>query len=382
MKIAVKKLCLVVISDIHLHEHPEFARQDPINTRLQEGVASLEWALDEANNISESGVADEVVVVLLGDLFHTKRSVSTVVLSEAARAFRVADKSLTIYAIPGNHDTYDANGRYTLLDAMSLCPNVCVFTEPRRMSFLDGAVRLVLMPYRRDMTGMYEVLYDLAAPEKSCGTLLACHGVLPGTVINDRPLDPTISLAPAVLARYKLVMAGDVHTPRYDPPYLCPGALLTHHFGDNGQSGTRGLWTVLVGTDGSLVVDHVPNPHSPAFNVLELADESSLDLLASGLKALATSVCPRQYLDLRSCRTELLEKAKLVVEAAPAGAEVFARYRAIPKAREVVRRSELDIALAAGTVMEMWVKSKSEGEQAARLLAVGRGIHAAAVGGS
>lgn len=108
-----------LLSDLHFHNWNSFStiNEEGINSRLQIIIDEVCRAKDEL--ILAGG--DEMI--LAGDIFHTRGSVSPEVINPVVRLFENITKDIKVYAIPGNHDlsskdsTWLSNSASTLISA-------------------------------------------------------------------------------------------------------------------------------------------------------------------------------------------------------------------------------------------------------------------------
>lgn len=140
-----------IISDLHIGVH----RSDP---------KYLQWALEYADFLvkamKENGASK---LLILGDVFHNRKEVSTIAIETARKFFSVLrDNSITVDVIPGNHDCYyDANTEATSLALLSGWENVSVHYEPFDMNSVG--VNGILVPWGADLSPFVGKGYDFVA---------------------------------------------------------------------------------------------------------------------------------------------------------------------------------------------------------------------------
>ena len=361
---------IVCFSDVHAHEHREFASLNPISTRLQECLAGLRWLREEVipKALRE---ASEVTVLFLGDLFHSKRSVSTVVLSEVVKEFgRWPESWPVVHGIPGNHDIYDANGTHHLLEPLK--KGWCLYPSPGVL--VTGAgIEVWMIPFRRTADEIRIALAELhhKHPVKGAGMrILVLHGILNHAVagVGARVLPPTIELTEQELAPFKLVLVGDIHKHQHYERVVYPGALLQHNFGDEGDA--RGCLVVSCGA-GSFTWEHVPNPTSPAFLTKQIQVLSDLQAPASATET--------TYLHLRLADPALRPGVeKWLTKRNAAGYNTCARVTDEPLGQALQVRSGVTLDMSPLAVIERWAQEKG-GDKAEALTELGRQMYEAAV---
>lgn len=131
---------ILIFADIHLHEHPEFDRKNPISERLMDGLDALGkiFALAKKQKCEQ--------IYFLGDLFHKRHVIRTTTFH---RIHTVLRSLCDVYQIPttllaGNHDqsTYDE----TSLAGLSGIPHLQIVDQPLRVHHLGATIDLV--PYQ------------------------------------------------------------------------------------------------------------------------------------------------------------------------------------------------------------------------------------------
>jgi len=140
-----------IISDLHIGVH----RSDP---------KYLQWALDYVEFLVRSMKDNGTdLLLILGDVFHNRKEVSTIAIETARKFFSVLrDNGMKVDVIPGNHDCYyEANTNATSLALLSGWDNVSVHYEPFDMN-IDGANGL-MVPWGADLSPFKGKKFDFIA---------------------------------------------------------------------------------------------------------------------------------------------------------------------------------------------------------------------------
>jgi DNA repair exonuclease SbcCD nuclease subunit len=136
------KTKLFITGDVHLNEWDEFSTILPsgINSRLQVGLDAIDQIATAAKGH---------VLVIAGDLFHTREEISVQVLYRAGEAIRrAASVCKEVLILVGNHDQHLKDGRVHSLGTFQ-SDNVRVIDKPELID-IDGFGRVVFMPYTHD----------------------------------------------------------------------------------------------------------------------------------------------------------------------------------------------------------------------------------------
>lgn len=165
---------LFITGDVHLNEWDEFSTILPsgINSRLQVG-------LDAIDQIASA--ARDQVLIIAGDLFHTREEISVQVLFRAGEAIRRASALCKeVIVLVGNHDQHLKDGRVHSLGTFQ-SENVRVIDKPE-ISNIDGFGKVLFMPYMNDYEQFGEVYRELARTKASKVSIL--HADIMGFEMN------------------------------------------------------------------------------------------------------------------------------------------------------------------------------------------------------
>jgi DNA repair exonuclease SbcCD nuclease subunit len=165
---------LFITGDVHLNEWDEFSTILPsgINSRLQVGLD----AIDQIAN-----AAKDHVLIIAGDLFHTREEISVQVLFRAGEAIRRASAICKeVIILVGNHDQHLKDGRVHSLGTFQ-SENVRVVDKPE-ISEVNGFGNVLFMPYMNDYEEFRIVYKDLVSEQTSRISIL--HADITGFEMN------------------------------------------------------------------------------------------------------------------------------------------------------------------------------------------------------
>lgn len=241
---------VAITADLQFAEQGKLSHQtdEGITSRLSDQIQCFLWIVDTA---VEEGCERLVVV---GDLYDSRRSIPVSVLDRVCRAFAYAAERLHVDVVVGNHDTPlrtpGINSLQTLLGSSE------VWDAPG----VDGEFAFV--PWVEDPDEYRHGIGTVAA-EKSAKYLFS-HVMIEGAVPAEVG-KPKTDLRPK---RWNLVFLGDIHEPmEFSPNIQYAGAPMQHHYGDAG--GERGFFILDTDTD---ELEFVENDVSPRFHMF--TDES------------------------------------------------------------------------------------------------------------
>lgn len=117
---------LAIIADVHAHNWPAYGTYDEqgINSRLKDTCKAMLWARDVA---VDRGCD---LLVVAGDLYHSRKSLDVAVASRIAAAVRDVSSSIETHLVAGNHDLSTLGRHASSLDIMVGLEGVKVFREP------------------------------------------------------------------------------------------------------------------------------------------------------------------------------------------------------------------------------------------------------------
>jgi DNA repair exonuclease SbcCD nuclease subunit len=195
-------LRVLLFSDVHLHEFPDFASIDPetgLNTRLLEGVNAIRRIALEVMKRAVNKV------VFCGDFFHVRGVVRVPVLQAADSALRdmeSATSDLTI--LVGNHDQTDKAGSHAATTVFRR-RNTHVVKRFRT----DG--ELAFFAYYADPNAFRE---DLKTAYKKGARVAFVHAGIHGAATGPRDYVPREEINPDEFKQWRMVFSGHYHAPQ------------------------------------------------------------------------------------------------------------------------------------------------------------------------
>lgn len=293
-----------LLSDLHLHSWSTFSdiNGNGVNTRLQTIIGEVFRAKHELVK------AGGDTMILAGDIFHTRGSISPEVLNPVIDMFQELCKDIRVYAIPGNHDLSSKNTSWLTNAASSLEPaGVIMANKPMRLP----ALPVLLIPWHNSTDELKAVLEDLQDIEMD----VIIHAPVDG-VINGLP-DHGLTDSYLATLDYNRVFSGHYHNFK--------------DFGNDVYSigaTTHQTWSDVGSKAGFLLVDDKVKrlaSHAPLF-VDIYGDMDEEELLACDGNYVRVKVGKATPAEVNDLRKDLLDRgAKGVVIQAIKETEVTAR---------------------------------------------------------
>ncbi len=332
-------------SDLHCFPHQQFAQPlaNGRNSRFQDCLNIISQAKEVA--LQERCAA----VFFLGDLFHSRKSVDIDVFDATLAAVKDLAESVHTFLLPGNHDLSGRVAGSTLLTAFKpFCEVLDKPTCKQHAGFFFQS-----FPYTAEVE---KLVVDLKSIPKVDILLLhqamregalGCYGKTGhGEIgVGDLPLD-----------KVRYVFAGDYHKRQFLGPnnrvhYI--GSPLQLNFGEVGEFKA---FTLLDTSDWSVI--DIPTA-APRFFVFETPTKY--------LQAKTEGIIRPEIDFIRILHTEdARESAELIKAESP-------RVQVVEESAEkhVLQRIGNEIASSDMLLLESYVEQKSDGQDKARLLAIG-----------
>jgi DNA repair exonuclease SbcCD nuclease subunit len=223
-----------LMADLHLHAWSAFSSMTPegVNSRLKGLLNEIERAAAEVK------AAGGDTLVMAGDVFHVRGSVSPVVLNSTRDCMqRIVDSGVNIVIMPGNHDL---EGKHS-----TRLSSAVTALEMRGVSITNAPTylmkpRMVLVPWVENIDDLKAAIAALDTGASGFfrqETDLILHAPIDGVIKGL----PAHGLNPEYLADlgYKRVFAGHYHHhKRFDCDVHSIGALAHHTWSDvNSKAG-------------------------------------------------------------------------------------------------------------------------------------------------
>lgn len=269
-------------ADIHCNNHLPYAKRDAetmVTDRLEDTLKVLDSMREhaEANSISD--------IWILGDLID-KRLVDAITLKLVTRALRRLQTVANVRLIPGNHESYDSNGRHFVLDAFEEGMDIMV-APVGGDSWVVNGIKFAVMPYcpdRRVTEWLTGLLDSIDRP-----TVPLLHQTIQGAAVGGWKCPDGIE--PVLLDQFEAVLSGHFHTPqRLSPVIRYLGAPIQHTFGDKEE--VRGYWDIEMESDGTVKSESM-------VEILDVPRFHEWVYASPKFKAEVSSVGPGDYVKLR-----------------------------------------------------------------------------------
>jgi len=210
------------------------------------------------------------ILLLEGDIFHSRDSINVRVYNEADNIFRfLTDKfKRGVYAIVGNHDVYykSSNVVNSISILQKVYSNFHVFTSPHILEINDKH-RFLMLPWIDNIDSLKQTVtsyVDLA-------DYVVCHADINGFSLNKHQ-QVEHGIEPASLSDFKRVYAGHIHLKQEKWNVLYTG---TPYSMDRGDRDSQKGFYVLDVTGDDVNETYIENLESPKFikvNILDILD--------------------------------------------------------------------------------------------------------------
>lgn len=248
---------LAVCADLQFDDQPAYSTltAEGVTSRLLDFIECFNWIVDDA----VSRRCDKLL--LLGDIFDSRTTISLSVLHYVCKAVADASKRIEIAMLVGNHDSMM---RVPTVNSLQVFSGVAtIYEEPT----VDG--ELAFLPWTGDPAVYREQAYALSKTKGA--RFLFSHALFEGAVPKCGVGKPIDDVNPDAWAG---ILLGDVHEPivlRSNMRYC--GAPLQIHYGDAG--GARGF---LILDTKTAKTEFVENTFSPRFHsVRTLAEAQAVE---------------------------------------------------------------------------------------------------------
>lgn len=332
-----------VCSDVHVHNWSAFS------TVLDSGINSrLEIILDElirAAVITKENGGDDLIIT--GDLFHVRGSITPSVLNPTKDAFNKMLESVSnIYVLTGNHDleSKDSKKITNACESLSEIPGVTVISE----TLIDMNEGRLLVPWYESSSDLMAEIKARIKEIKSKGGDIADFSLFIHAPMNDViPGLPDHGIDPTDLADFgfKYVFCGHYHNHKEVRANVFSVGALTHQ-----------TWGDVQSKAGSMVVSDLEVEHfeseAPNFVLLNLEDTPSDDdemaklVRGNYVKLKVGSATPEEVKELREYLIGLGALAAVI--------------EALPDSKVVARKSSVSGAATLQHSVRDFVKARAK----------------------
>lgn len=297
----MKILC---IGDVHAKDFLSYA--DYISDkRISEKQEILDFIVNQAKDCQH--------IVFLGDLFHSKNNSSETNRWVVEFLEKFGNKD--IYIISGNHDKKgDGSTAIDFLREVNK-KNWHIFTKPEVVCLEDPkTIKLDFLPYvlnsELKVENSEQATTKIMEEYLFNGDILFTHHNITGTVFNGISTD---TLKGVVLPKeelekkYKLIIAGDIHTPQQYGNVIITGSIFTSEVGEH----EKFIWKI----DSDMVVEKIKLPCRPIYKLVNPTEEQ-LDNVPNNAIVKVVVIDPK--IDVEELRLKLvIFDASLLVEDYP-----------------------------------------------------------------
>ena len=272
-------MSVLITADLHIDKHRSFDTIHPDlkrSSRLQDGLASLEWvymtALDQGCS----------AVIIAGDLFHTRHKVDVEVYNLVFKAL-ASYSLLEWHIVAGNHDQY--TDHVTSIEALGYLPHVSVYVTSERVTIDEMTFDMI--PYREVPAHYLEEIGNLGVPDTEiyCVTHVSIDGAVVGSFEHRPKADMYVSYYPDY---YKHVYAGHYHTHQTIKNFSYTGSLVHLDRSDVGQD--KGV--ILVDKEGHEFLPYEDYPKFVSVAWSRLLEGKDEDLVTGNFVDLKLDVAP------------------------------------------------------------------------------------------
>lgn len=252
---------ITVLADVQLHAYANFARITPSgrNSRLQNGVDAIKFAVD---------AADGGYLIILGDLFEDRRSLTIDVMNAALESIEYASSRLKgVYMVVGNHDQYYRDGSIHSLRAFSHMSGVEVVSSFHTAQ-MDGTE--VFMAAFHEDPSVVKKWIATRAPSAFSPTLLCVHQAVFGAEADGGFLynaGDALTVQDLRPSAFDHVLIGHFHSPQTLSENV-------HYVGSPYQIKANEIDQVkrIAAIDGGARLTWLPVPGMPTFRRISAAD--------------------------------------------------------------------------------------------------------------
>jgi len=220
---------------------------------------------------------DRDILILEGDIFHSRESINVRIQNEAFSIFRkLAEKfKRGIYIILGNHDVYykDKTEVNSLKSLSYLANNIHIFEKPEVLTIND-AHSFLMLPWIEDVSRLSSVVNDY----RNLGHYIVCHADIKGLRFN-KWTQVEHGLEVDALSTYRRVYGGHIHHRQTVKNVVYTGTPYQMDRGDAGN--TKGFYqldmTQTIPTE--LFIENKESPVFVKFDVMAILEMSKAEIL-------------------------------------------------------------------------------------------------------
>jgi len=227
------------------------------------------WLLEEfISQVDQDFDADRDILILEGDIFHSRESINIRIQTEVFGIFSQLSKKFKrgIYIILGNHDVYykDKNDVNSVKTLTYLADNIYVFEKSDILRINGGNHLFLMLPWVDDYARLAGIIDDY----RDLATHIICHADVKGLTLN-RFAKVEHGLELNTLKTFKRVYSGHIHIRQEKGNLLYTG---TPYQMDRGDRDNQKGYYVLDVSGKEVVETFIPNTKSPVFLKFDVFD--------------------------------------------------------------------------------------------------------------
>lgn len=248
------------ISDVHI---PTFQRLEVYNEEMLKLINSIAEDIKENNLASE-----EVRIVICGDLFHSKNTITNELISFAANFIRGLSRYAKVLVYAGNHDLVESNMSRT--DSITGLFQTAAFDNA---VFVDMALNFESGVLEDDNIywALYSIYDNFSKPDTehlATDPSKAIIGLFHGTIVGSKLFNGQINdegLQGNAFEECDAVMAGHIHKRQSikikDCQFVYGGSVIQRDYGESVSQHGFVIWEVN-GRDLSFKFKDLENPYA------------------------------------------------------------------------------------------------------------------------
>ena len=218
------------------------------------------------NKVDEDFDENRDILIFEGDIFHSRESINVRVQNEAFEIFEILANKFKrgVYIILGNHDVYykDNNEVNSLKSISHLSENIIIFEKPEIL-IINGKHNFLMLPWVENA----QELSSIVSKHIGLCEYIICHADIKGASF-DKWTKVEHGLDVKVIESYSRVWAGHIHRRQSFKNVVYTGTPYQMDRGDIGND--KGFY--VLGVDGQLTEEFVPNTFSPVFTKYDAYD--------------------------------------------------------------------------------------------------------------
>lgn len=227
---------------------------------IQEDYLLNEFVRQIQSNLHD---IDNSILILEGDIFHSRQSIDIRIFNKALEIFGKLSKLFKrIYIILGNHDVYykEDNSLNSVEILGKLYKNIVVL-EDHDILVINNEFKFLMLPWVESVSRITEIVEDHVG---KCQYII-CHADIRSAKFNKFQAEDK-GMEPKVLKAFKRVYSGHIHL-RQEIKKNGANIIYTgtpYPMDANDVDNQKGF-DILTFVDGEIIERFVPNMHSPIF---------------------------------------------------------------------------------------------------------------------